>query len=61
MEQLNDRQALILALFNYGLARDEEEIAEQLRLDAQEAARLCASLAQRGFIQLGAVVTLLAA
>lgn len=53
MGQLTHRQALVLALFNYGLARDEQEVACQLRIDVAEAARLCSSLVEQGFLQRG--------
>ena len=52
MGQLTDPQALVLALFNYGQARDANEIAAHLRVDVGEAMQLCSGLAQRGLIQL---------
>jgi len=61
MERLTDRQALVLALFNYGLAREPEEVARQLRINVAEAARLCRALVQRGYVQFGAIVAVLAA
>lgn len=53
MGQLTDRQALVLALFNYGLARDAEEVASSLQVELDEAALLCRQLTRRGLIRVG--------
>ncbi len=53
MDQLSDRQALVLALFNYGLVRDPNELASQLRVDLEVAQAICHKLEKAGLVELG--------
>lgn len=53
MDQLSDRQALVLALFNYGLVRDPNELACQLRVDLDVAVAICRKLERAGLVELG--------
>ncbi len=53
MDQLSDRQALALALFNYGLVRDPKELASLLRVDLDVALAICRKLERVGLVELG--------
>jgi len=61
MAQLSDRQALVLALFNYGLVRDPKELAAQLRVEIDVALAICRKLEKAGLVQLGMVAVMLGA
>lgn len=49
-DQLSDRESLVLALFRYGLAVDADDVAQQLRTNPVEAARICQRLELVGVI-----------
>lgn len=47
---LTHRQALVLALFKYGLAITSEDVAEALKLSPKEARRVCEELERAGLL-----------
>jgi len=58
---LTDRQALVLALFRYGLASTAEDVAQELKVGVQEAMTICRRLARAGLIHAAAVAISFAA
>jgi len=60
-DDLTDRQALILALFRYGLASTPEDVAQELKIGVREAVTICRRLARDGLIHAAGVAVTLAA
>lgn len=48
--KLTDQEALVLALFRYGLALTPEDVAQHLHADIGEIVRVCHSLALAGLL-----------
>lgn len=50
--RLSDIQAIVLALFMYGVARSPEDVSHALRLPVDDAFEICAELDEAGLIDL---------
>lgn len=50
--ELSDLQALVLALFVYGIARTPTEVSQALRIPAEQATEVCGELDEAGLVAL---------
>ena len=50
--RLSDLQALVLALFMYGVARTPEDVSQALRIPIEDAADVCDELDTAGLIEI---------
>jgi DNA-binding Lrp family transcriptional regulator len=60
-DHLSDREALVLSVLRYGLARTPDEVAQHLRAEPLEIVRICRNLARAGLINLASMILMLAA